>query len=298
MFGTGTQGTPAVSAGKVYSFGSTGVLACFDAQSGAIDWKVDTKKEFKPSPLRFGVACSPLINGKNVLVNVGAKGASIVAFSEDKGETVWKALDDPASYSSGITMPNEARHQVVFLTQLGLRGLAAEDGKKLWEFPLKDKLNESSTTPVVIGDTLLAASITFGMVGLKLESKSSETTVTQVWKNPKLTCYFSTPIPVGKKYVYVVTGNFFSRSSSLNCVEVATGKILWSKPKIGKYHAALLRTGDNKLLMLSDLGDLVLLDPDPKEYKELAPRKSSRASRSGRIRPWRMARSTYATIKS
>jgi hypothetical protein len=31
-----------------------------------------------------------------------------------------------------------------------------------------------------------------------------------------------------------------------------------------------LRTADDKLLMLSDLGDLVLIDPSPKGYKELA----------------------------
>ena len=28
----------------------------------------------------------------------------------------------------------------------------------------------------------------------------------KVWANPELTCYFSTPIPVGQKHVYVVTG--------------------------------------------------------------------------------------------
>ena len=91
----------------------------------------------------------------------------------------------------------------------------------------------------------------------------------QEWKNPKLTCYFSTPIPVGKKHVYVVTGTLIFPTSTLHCVEVETGKILWSKPKVGRYHAAMLKTGDDKLLMLSDLGDLVLIEPDAKEYKEL-----------------------------
>jgi hypothetical protein len=51
---------------------------------------------------------------------------------------------------------------------------------------------------------------------------------------------------------------------------VATGKQLWKKEKVGKYHAALLRTGDNKLLMHSDTGELALIDPDAKEYRELA----------------------------
>jgi outer membrane protein assembly factor BamB len=31
----------------------------------------------------------------------------------------------------------------------------------------------------------------------------------------------------------------------------------------------LLRTGDDKLLFLDDAGNLMLLQPDPKEYREL-----------------------------
>jgi hypothetical protein len=53
-------------------------------------------------------------------------------------------------------------------------------------------------------------------------------------------------------------------------VELPTGKVLWSRPKTGRYHAALLRTGDNKLLLLDDNGDLALFEPDPNKYRELA----------------------------
>ena len=49
----------------------TGVLACFDADKGGQKWLVDTHKEFNPPPLKFGTACSPLIDGEHVLVNVG-----------------------------------------------------------------------------------------------------------------------------------------------------------------------------------------------------------------------------------
>ena len=71
----------------------------------------------------------------------------------------------------------------------------------------------------------------------------------------------------------MVTGQFgllAESTSTLRCVETKTGKELWHKEKVGKYHAALLRTGDDKLLMLDDFGNLSLIDPDPKEYKELA----------------------------
>jgi hypothetical protein len=58
--------------------------------------------------------------------------------------------------------------------------------------------------------------------------------------------------------------------ATLHCVDMSNGKKLWSKSKVGEYHASLLRTGDNKILMLEEQGDLVLIDPNPKGYRELA----------------------------
>jgi outer membrane protein assembly factor BamB len=217
------------------------------------------------------------VDQKNVIVNVGGKGASVVAFSRNKGEVAWKSLDDKASYSSGIEVGKGADRQIIFLTQQGLHGLSPSDGKKVWDFPLVDRLSESSTTPVMAGGLVLASSITVGMVGVKLEKGDGNFSAKEAWKNPKLTCYFSTPIPVGKKHVYVVTGTILFPSSTLHCVEIESGKVLWRKPKVGKYHAAMLKTGDDKLLMLSDLGDLILFDPNPKEYKELARAKVSKS---------------------
>jgi outer membrane protein assembly factor BamB len=274
-FGTGPQATPAVVDGKVYSFGATGILTCFDANGGKQLWQVDTRKTLKVTAKRqlfFGVACSPLVEGDKAVVDVGGEGACIVAFRKDSGEVAWKALDDRASYSSGIAFGKGKERQLVFLTQQGVRSLAPADGKVFWRFPLVDKLNESSTTPVHVDDLLLASSVTYGMVGLQLGEKDGKPAGKQLWYHKELTCYFSTPIPVGKGHVYLVTGviSFLKPSSTLRCVEIKTGKEVWNKPNVGKYHAAMLRTADDKLLMLSDLGDLVLIDPSPKGYKELA----------------------------
>ncbi|MFQ3650082.1 MAG: PQQ-binding-like beta-propeller repeat protein [Gemmataceae bacterium] len=263
LFGTGPQATPTVADGKVFTYGATGILSAFDTSTGELVWQIDTEKEFQVKRPGFGAACSPLVDGKNVVVNIGGKKGSIVAFDVNKGEVTWKALDDPASYSSGIRIGE----QLVFLTQRGVRGLAPADGKLLWEYRLIDKLDESATTPVAVGDWLLVTSITQGMVGLK---RQADGTYKEAWINKEITCYFSTPVPVGDHF-YAVTGKLgLGVTSTLHCVETATGKIKWSKPRVGTYHAAMLRTADDKLLFLSDFGDLLLLQPDPKEYKELA----------------------------
>jgi outer membrane protein assembly factor BamB len=270
FYGNGPRGTPSAAGGKLYTLGITGILSCFDAKDGATLWQVDTLKEFKATNLFFGVSCSPLVDESRVYVNVGGKGASLVAFEKDTGKTAWQSLDDKASYSAPIMITQQGKKQLVCLTGANLVAVNPQDGKKIWEYPFRDILFESSTTPVRVGDLLFGSSITLGSVGLKLKGD----TVEKAWAEPKLTCYFSTPVAVGND-LYVVVGTnpltgIKGAKASLRCVDAATGKERWKKDNVGKYHASLTRTADNKLLLVEEGGALVLVDPDPKEYRELA----------------------------
>ena len=273
LFGNGPRSAPAVADGKVYTFGITGILSCFDADSGKQLWQVDTIAEYKAPKLFFGASSSPLVEGNNVLINVGAKGASIVAFDKNTGKEVWKKLDDGASYSSPFPIGSGDTCQVIFLTAKGLVSLSPKDGSVFWQHPLVDRISESSTTPVVVGDILFGSSVTFGGLGLKMEDSATKPTVKEIWKKPELNCYFSTPVAIGKDHLYLVTSSktiTLKTIANLQCIEASTGKQLWTREKVGTYHASLLRTGDGKLLLVEEAGDLALVDPNPKEYRELA----------------------------
>jgi hypothetical protein len=111
-------------------------------------------------------------------------------------------------------------------------------------------------------------------VALRLNSQEKQIQPEKVWDNKQLTCYFSTPVVVGD-YLYMINGaaSLLHPSITLRCVEVKSGKIVWERKDVGRYHAALLRCGppgEEHLLMLDDNGHLILLAPDPKGYKELA----------------------------
>jgi outer membrane protein assembly factor BamB len=274
-FGTGPRATPAVVDGRIYTFGVTGILTCFTG-TGKQLWQVDTLKKFQTPKLFFGTSCSPLVSEGKVFINVGGKGAAVVAFDAGTGKVIWKALDDGASYSSPVLLGKSPRPQLVFLTQEGLVSLNPANGKLYWRFPFKDKLLESSTTPVQADGLLVASSITLGAVGLRLEIRDGKPAVAPQWKEPALTCYFSTPVAAAGQ-LYLVTGAnplelLLQRkaSATLHCIEPASGKELWKKKGVGIYHASLVHTGDDKLLLLEEKGDLVLLQPNAKGYKELA----------------------------
>jgi outer membrane protein assembly factor BamB len=276
-FGNGPRATPVVAGNRIYSFGVTGRLAATDVtrDGDAITLRplfaVDPLMDFKAPNLKFGVSATPLVEGGLLVVPVGGKGAGVVAYDRNNGKVVWHVLDDPASYSSPVAIGEGASRQIIVLTQKGLVSLAPKDGATLWQFPFQDALSESSTTPVQAGGLLIASSVTLGSAALKLSVRDGKPSFEQVWKKPELSCYFSTPVPVGSEHLYMVNGVLaLNPSVMLRCVETATGKTLWSRPKIGKYHAALVRTGDDKLLMLDDAGRLTLLEPNAREYRQLA----------------------------
>lgn len=267
-FGTGPRGTPTVAGGKVFTLGSTGVLAAWDAKTGDIAWKVDTLKEFDAKNLFFGISTSSTVVDGKVIVMVGGKGAGVVAFDTKSGQVVWKATDDPASYATPIVTTLEGKEQLVVLTGANVLGITP-GGEVLWQFPFRDRLNESSTTPLKVDHAIVASSVTAGSVAI--DPPAAAGTPKVLWKQPNLTCYFSTPVQVGK-YLYMVNGaaTLLNPTIVLRCVEAETGKVVWEKSGIGRYHAAIIRTGNDKLLMLDDNGRLTLLEPSGKEYKQLA----------------------------
>src|SRR5262245_709151 len=267
LFGDGPRATPVVHDGKVYTFGITGTLACWDAATGKPVWTTHVLADPRSGKdnLFFGVSASPLVAGDLLVVQGGTGGSKgVKAYDRQSGKPAWTAGEDAASYAAPVLFDKE----IVVLTGAHLTSISA-DGKVRWAFPFKDQLNESSTTPVKAGDLYVAASVTAGAVGVKVSEGKPDV----AWKNAQLTCYFSTPVADGKGHLFLISGmaSLTNPSVTLRCVDATTGKELWNEPRMGKYHAALLRMGDGNLLMHDDTtGDLRLLAASTKAYEELA----------------------------
>lgn len=263
-FDEGPRATPLVAAGRVFTLGANGDLHAIDLATGKKLWARNLLAEYAAGKGFFGVACSPVLAGGKVLVNVGGKGAGVVAFDPATGKEEWKATDDAASYSSPAVAEVGGKTLALVLTREGLVALEPATGAVRYTHPWRPRQNESvnAATPLAWkGDIFLTVSYGTGAVLLRPKGDGLE----EVWANDKsLSCQYNTPVRVGE-YLYGAHGRVDAKAVDLRCVEWKTGAVKWSQPKFGP---ATLIAVDNGLLALTESGELVGFDASPDGYAE------------------------------
>ena len=112
--------------------------------------------KFDAKNLFFGSSSSPLVDGNLVFVDVGGKGASVVAFDKDKGNVLWQSQDDKASYSSPIVVTRDGVKHALFITRLHFVSLDPATGKERFRTAFgKRGTTVNAANPVMIGDDVL-----------------------------------------------------------------------------------------------------------------------------------------------
>ena len=265
-FDDGPRATPAIADGRVYTFGAEGVLACWNLARGAKVWSVDTRAEFKTDKGFFGAACSPLVEGDTVVLNVGGRhGAGVVAFGRADGKVRWKATSDEAGYASPIAATLGGQRYVLSFNREGLAGIDPADGAERFRFPWRARSDASvnAATPLVIGENIfLSASYGTGAVLLRLEGGKPR----EVWSgDDTLSNHYATSVHRGG-YLYGFDGRQ-EQTPRLRCVEVATGKARWTQEEFGA--GTLMVLGD-QLLIVTEKGELVLAPATPDGFRPTA----------------------------
>jgi outer membrane protein assembly factor BamB len=266
-FDEGPRATPAISDDKVYTHGAEGVLSCVEFSSGKKLWSVDTRAQFHSAKGFFGIACSPLIAGQAVLLNIGGRdGAGIVAFDRLTGKVLWKATDDEAGYSSPVVGNFQGRQLALFLTKANLVGAEPANGKIAFTFPFRPNIRASVTaaTPLVIDD-LIFISGNYGAGAALLRVTGSG--IEKLWAGDDiLSNHYATSVYHGG-FLYGIHGRTdpgWEPAPSLRCVELKTGKVKWQKENFG---AAVLTLAGSDLLILTERGELILAPASAEAYK-------------------------------
>jgi outer membrane protein assembly factor BamB len=263
-YGNGPRCTPTIHDGMAYTLGAVGHLHCLNASTGEIVWKHDCVQEYSAKIPMWGLACSPLINRDQLLVQVGAKDGCIMAFDRKTGAVAWKGLQDRAGYASPVRIDVGKSKLVIMWTAENVNGLDAETGKPLWSLPFAVTYDVAISDPVWHDGVLLCGQYWEGSLALKLDENGMNPQT--AWQSRKLRLLMSTPL-IRDGHAYCL-----DRNNGLVCVEMKTGKIKWDGFRVSydksNPHASVVWTGDGRALILNEKGELIQARLSPEKYEE------------------------------
>jgi outer membrane protein assembly factor BamB len=259
--GHGPRGTPTVDDDRLYVLTENGELACLKAADGAVVWQRNILKDFGGRNIQWLISESPLVDGGNVIVTPGGRGAGIVALNKMSGATIWtsKELSDPAGYASPVIADVQGVRTVMTLTSAAGVGVRASDGKLMWRYPKVANGTANIATPVFFDNKVFYTSnYDTGGALLGLSQEGGEIKAREV--------YFTRDMMNHHGGVVLVNGFLYGFSNAiLTCLEFATGKVAWRNRSVGK---GSLTFANGDLYLLGEDNIVGLAEANSTEYRE------------------------------
>jgi len=271
----GPRASVTIAGGRAYSLGTMGHLRCLDAVSGELLWKKDPGTDYDVDKPVWGIAAAPLVEGNLVIVQLGARpDACIVAMDKETGREVWRALEDPASYSAPVMIEQAGERVLVCWTGSHIVGLNPATGEVHWQYDTpQSKMVINVPTPVIDGDRLFLSSFYDGAYMLRLHQDMLG--VEKIWQRQgkserdtdALHAMITTPLIQGD-YVYGVDSY-----GQLRCLDGRTGDRVWEDltavPSERWATIHMVRNGD-RIWMFNDRGELIISTLSPDGFNEIS----------------------------
>ena len=252
------SGTPATDGNLVYlSFldGEDVMVAAYDF-TGKQVWLQRPGKFSSP----HGYSCSPALFEDKVFINGSSQGDPfVVALSKTDGKIIWKVLHENSthSFSTPIFREMAGKMQMIFLGNKEVASYNPDDGTKYWfvEGPSED----FTASPVYNEKTgLVIISSAWPqryLLAIKPDGTGNVTKSHVVWRSREGAFYVPSPVCTDD-YLFSTMTN-----GRVYCIEIATGRILWTEDMGKQYSSAVL--ADGLVYMPNDEGLITVIKPGP-----------------------------------
>jgi len=259
----GPRGTPTLSNGRVFVFGSTGILDALDATSGKLLWTRNVSADANRKVPDWGFASSPLVIDDLVIV---AASGTLAAYDAANGNKRWVGPRGLATYSSPHRATIGGVEQVLLISGSGAVSVAPASGELQWEHAWEAG-GAAMVQPALTadGDVLISAVAMPAGAGIRRLSVSHDSSgwkVAERWTSTGLKPHFNDFV-VHKGHAYGFDG------SILACIDLQDGARKWKGGRYGNGQLVLLADQD-VLLVISEEGELVLVGATPDQFSELA----------------------------
>ncbi len=255
----GPRATPTVHEGRVYTLSRKGDLLCLTADKGERVWARNAREDAGTKAGGWDLACSPVILGAAVLVDVGA----VVAYDAKTGKPLWASEEKfQAGYSTPAVFERDGKTYLAAFNAAGLYVIdPAQKGKSVYKHAWKTAYDVNAATPIVHeGKAFISSGYGVGCALIDLSKKSPEV----VYTNKDMKNQFNSSV-LYEGHLYGFDGQ--AGGGQLTCMEFATGKVKWRQGGLG---TGALMIADGKLILQAEKGKLAIARATPEKFDLLA----------------------------
>ena len=261
--GNGPRGTPTIDGGLVYALGAQAKLVALNAADGKLVWEQDLQKNLGAKVPIWGVSSSPLVDGDLLILPVGgSNNNAVVAFKKKTGEVAWKSQGDEPGYSTPVIAEIGGLRQLIVFSGTMLLSMNPKDGSLYWKYPWKTNWFVNAAVPIFIAPdkVFISTSYDHGAAMLQVKVAGGKASVSEVWLSKGMKNHFNTSI--------YHNGHIYGFDNAiLKCIDATSGETKWQKSGYGKGSLIL---ADGQLIVLSERGQLLLVEAKPDSYVESA----------------------------
>jgi outer membrane protein assembly factor BamB len=264
-----TRSTPTIENNRIYLCSGIGQVACVDAISGKLIWRVEAQTEYHGELHNWGVAESVAISDKAVFYVTGGEETSVIALDKTDGKLIWKtkSMGGTRAYASSVIIEKAGLQLLLAQTANDLLAINIESGEIIWNYNLiqyhlgNTGKGSNMNTPLFYNNEIF---ITSGynhpsfMFGLAEDGRS----VSLKWTNPDLDCHFGGVVKVGD---YIYGSNWINNANgNWVCVDWNTGKTMYETKWFNK---GPIISADGLLYCYEEkTGNLALVKPNPEKF--------------------------------
>lgn len=267
LSGDGPCATPSIADGQVFAVGATGRLSALDLASGAEIWSRDILEDAGAGKPPYGLCASPLIPPQAladniVIVSTGGRGA-LRAYDRTTGELRWSGGEYSAAYASPAVITVADTPQIVVFHGGGPHGdITGHDleGHPLWHRPWPPV--ERTSQPVALPEDRILISSGYGAGAevFRVTRDGTSFATETLWAAKSIKAKL-TQVVHHDGFLYGLDDGI------MVAVDAETGKRAWKRGRYG--HGQILLV-DDVILVLSEKGEIALVEASPEEYHEWA----------------------------
>jgi outer membrane protein assembly factor BamB len=261
-FTNSPRANPVVHDGLVYLLGAFGDLHCIQLTTGRVVWKKHLAQDYTAGRPTWGYCSAPLIVGDHLIVNPGAKHASLVALDRRTGELRWMTAGRAPGYACLVLAKLGGVRQIVGYDATTLGGWDPHTGERLWELLPELDGDYNVPTPIVVDDKILVTTENNGtrLYGFDTGGRIQ---LTPLAVNEDLAPDTATPV--------VIDGMVLANFGGLICLDVDGGlKTLWEVEDDDLREYCTFIAGNGHVLVTTQTGKLYLLRADKRRFDFVA----------------------------